>query len=196
MPDDPTVVALVTRARKGDQGAWNELVGRYMPLVWSICRRYQLSRADIDDVSQNVWLRTVEHLKALREPAALPGWLATTTSRECSRVWRARRRQQDAEHPLDSELTPDDQAKMVGHELEVAERNAILRSAFADLPPMCQRVLLLRMEGLSYDEISKRLSMSIGSIGPTRGRCLDKLRSYPPLLALMRGESPGGGIHG
>ena len=86
MRDDPHVVALVTRASEGDQGAWHELVDRYASLVYTICTRYRLSNPDIEDVGQNVWLLLVEQLGKLREPAALPGWLATTTARECLRV--------------------------------------------------------------------------------------------------------------
>ena len=78
MRDDPTVVDLVTRARDGEKSAWDELVERYAPLVFSVCRRYRLAPPDIDDVGQSVWLRLVEHLPGLREPAALPGWIATT----------------------------------------------------------------------------------------------------------------------
>jgi len=79
---------LVLRARSGDQSAWNELVERFSPLLWSVCRRYRLSETDANDVGQSVWLRLVEHLPAIREPSALPGWLATTTARECLRVLR------------------------------------------------------------------------------------------------------------
>ena len=86
MRDDPRVVALVTRASGGDQDAWHELVERYASLVYTICTRYRLSNHDIEDVGQSVWLLLVEQLGKLREPAALPGWLATTTARECLRV--------------------------------------------------------------------------------------------------------------
>src|SRR5260370_7654758 len=86
MRDDPHVVALVTRASGGDQDAWFEIVDRYAPLVYTICTRYRLRNHDIEDVAQNVWLLLVEQLGKLREPAALPGWLATTTARECLRV--------------------------------------------------------------------------------------------------------------
>ena len=75
MRDDPAVIDLVARARDGDQHAWDEIVDRYAPLVWFICKRYQLSRADVDDVGQTVWLLLVEKLGDLRQPAALPGWL-------------------------------------------------------------------------------------------------------------------------
>src|ERR1700744_4225321 len=89
MRDDPAVIALVTQARDGDQRAWNEIVDRYAPLVWAICRRYQLSRTDTDDVAQTVWLLLVEQLGRLRQPAALPGWVAPPTPREGLRVLRA-----------------------------------------------------------------------------------------------------------
>jgi hypothetical protein len=80
------VAILVMRARNGDEHAWEALVERYAPLVWSLCRRYRLDGADASDVGQNVWLRLVNQLGKIRDPAALPGWLATTTRRECQRV--------------------------------------------------------------------------------------------------------------
>ena len=82
---------LVTRAGNGDKRAWDALVERYAPLIWSICRRYRLGGADANDVGQSVWLRLVDHLDKIRGPAALPGWLATTTRRECNRVLRTAR---------------------------------------------------------------------------------------------------------
>src|SRR5689334_11065878 len=85
MRDNP-VVALVIRARNGDERAWAALVERSAPLIWSLCRRYRLDTSDIADVGQNVWLLLVNHLGKIREPAALPGWLATTTRRECARI--------------------------------------------------------------------------------------------------------------
>ena len=88
---DPVVTGLVTRARNGDRQAWDELVDRYAPLVWSICRWHRLEAADAQDAAQTVWLTLVEHLDSLRDPAALPGWLATTTRRECGRILRAAR---------------------------------------------------------------------------------------------------------
>lgn len=84
--DDPPVTDLVARARDGDVQAWDALVERYAPLIWSICRKYRLGRADADD-GQSVWLRLVDHLGKIREPAALAGWLATR--RECGRLVHA-----------------------------------------------------------------------------------------------------------
>jgi hypothetical protein len=80
------ITDLVTRARKGDKPAWDALVERYASLIWSICRRYELRGADAEDVGQSVWLHLVDHLDRVRDPAALPGWLATTARRECARV--------------------------------------------------------------------------------------------------------------
>ena len=116
MRDDPHVTDLVTRARKGDQQAWDALVERYAPLIWSICRHYRLSRADAQDVGQGVWLQFVNHLGAIRDPAALPGWLTTTTKRECSRVVRAARGPQAAGQFLDESI-PDKQITTAEQEL-------------------------------------------------------------------------------
>jgi len=107
MRDDPSVRDLVTRARNGDASAWDAIVERYAALVWSICRRYRLCRPDADDVGQTVWLRLVEQLPALREPAALPGWLATTTHHECLRVVQMARKQNRGERPIDPEIAAD-----------------------------------------------------------------------------------------
>jgi DNA-directed RNA polymerase specialized sigma24 family protein len=116
MRDDPHVTDLVTRARKGDQQAWDALVERYAPLIWSICRHYRLSRADAQDVGQGAWLQFVNHLGAIRDPAALPGWLTTTTKRECSRVVRAARGPQAAGQFLDESI-PDKQITTAEQEL-------------------------------------------------------------------------------
>lgn len=190
MPEGPRVVDLVARAREGDAGAWGQLVNRYAPLVWSICRQFRLQDAECEDVGQTVWLALVETLPQLREPAALPGWLATTTRRECLRVveasrkWHARTTQIETEIP-DEGLLPLDQGVLV-EELEAA-----LRGAFAQLEPQCQQLLALLMQTprLSYAEISARLDMPIGSIGPTRARCLNRLRRCPPLAAWIKAET-------
>src|SRR3954469_14249707 len=92
MRDDPTLMSLVERARAGEQVAWDALVTRYAPLVYGICRRYRLQDADTEDAGAAVWLRLVERLDTIREPAALPGWITTTTRNECLRVLRSQRR--------------------------------------------------------------------------------------------------------
>jgi len=191
MRDDPSVIALVARVCDGDQEAWNELIERYAPLVWSICLRYQLGRQDIDDVGQSVWLLLVEHVRELREPAALPGWLATTTRNECLRVLRAARRLDVEGLPPEDQMPPDSVATMLEQEVIEAELNAALRLAFSELPPGCHDLLsmLLSDPPPGYAEVSAALGMPIGSIGPTRARCLERLRRSPHLAAL--GIQPG-----
>jgi RNA polymerase sigma factor (sigma-70 family) len=189
MRDDPHVVALVTRASGGDQGAWHELVDRYAPLVYTICTRYRLSTHDIEDVGQNVWLLLVEQLGKLREPAALPGWLATTTARECLRVVTAASKAERLGTGLDdSVLFVDD--TVIDEEILVAERNAALRAAFAELPPRCQQLLsmLLSDPPHSYADIHRELGIPVGSIGPQRARCLERMRRSSALAALGEGE--------
>src|SRR6185312_2722057 len=158
MRDDPHVVALVTRASGGDQDAWSDLVDRYAPLVYTICTRYRLSNHDIEDVGQNVWLLLVGQLSKLREPAALPGWLATTTRRECLRVATAASRSERAGTGLDDAAQFVDDT-VIDEEILMAERNAALRTAFAQLPPRCQQLvgMLASDPPHSYTEISAAL---------------------------------------
>ena len=185
MRDDPTVVALVTRAAGGDPGAWEGIVERYVPLVWSICTRFQLSSSDSEDVGQNVWLLLVEQLGKLREPAALPGWLATTTHRECLRVVTSARKTERLGTGLDDALQFVDNT-MIDEEYLMAERNAALRAAFAELPPKCQRLLAMLTSDppSSYAEISAALRIPVGSIGPQRARCLERMRRSSALSGL------------
>ena len=187
MRDDPTVVALVARAAEGDPRAWADVVERYAPLVWSICTRFQLSNQDTEDVGQNVWLLLVEQLGKLREPAALPGWLATTTHRECLRVVTAAQKSERLGTRLDEALQfVDDTA--IDQEILIAERNAALRAAFAELPPRCRQLLRMLMAdpAYSYAEISATLHIPVGSIGPLRARCLGRLRRSSALSAQLQ----------
>jgi len=190
MITDRPITDLVTRARNGDQRAWDDLVERYAPLVWSVCRRYQLRSADAEDVHQTVWLQLVRQLEAIRDPAALPGWLATATRRECIRVLRGARIPHAAEYVPDAENIPDQRAGMVEQELLEAERHAALREALARLPECCQRLIgkLIEDPPLTYAQISASLSIPVGSIGPLRGRCLDKLRADPAIAALINAD--------
>ena len=201
MRDDPSVVALVTRAAGSDEGAWHELVDRYAPLVWSICVRYQLGAADIEDVGQTVWLGLVEQLanEKLREPAALPGWLATTTQRECLRVLRVRGKYEVfGTDPDDGGIPAQADAMVIEEEILLAERNALLRAALAELPDADQQLLalLLRDPPLSYAEIGDILGMKPGSIGPTRQRCLRRLGRSPLLAGLSDLTPPAAGAAG
>jgi RNA polymerase sigma factor (sigma-70 family) len=196
MRDDPSVIALVARASASDRDAWDELVERFAPLVWSICLRYRLDRQDIDDVGQSVWLLLVEKLGSLREPAALPGWLATTTQRECLRVLRAARRHDHTALPPEDQMPPDPAATTIEQEIIAAERGATLRAAFADLSPICRELLSMLVcdPPCAYTEISATLGMAVGSIGPMRARCLDRLRRSPHLTAIADGGAWDTGV--
>jgi len=186
-PAAPTVSDLVARARNGDKEAWDALVERYAPLIWSICRRHRLGRDDADDVGQSVWLRLVDQLDRVRDPAALPGWLATTARRECLRVLGPARGPQMSVYALDIDSIPDERAGRPDKGLLAAERHAALREAFAQLPPNGQQLmsLLIADPPLPYADISARLGIPVGSIGPNRSRYLDKMRRHPAVAALI-----------
>ena len=193
MRDNPVIADLVMRARGGDRQAWDALVERYAPLIWCICRRYQLRDAHAEDVGQAVWLHLVEHLDSLRDSAAVPGWLATTTRRECHRVLRA-----ICSLPADGrelQNMPDDQTATAEHELLTAERDTALQEAFARLPPAGQRLLAMLISDPPppYAEISAKLGIPVGSIGPNRRRYLDRLRRDPAIARLISAQTADGG---
>jgi RNA polymerase sigma factor (sigma-70 family) len=169
---------LVTRAREGDEQAWDDLVDRYLGMVHGICRGHRLGSDDAADVNQVVWLRLVEHLDRIRTPDAVGGWIAATTRNECLRVLRIAGRLVPTgdEAVFDGEPTGRDPGIDTG--LLVYERDRALMAAFARLGDRCQKLLRLLMADPvpSYDEIAAALDMPVGSIGPTRGRCLDRLR--------------------
>ena len=174
---------LVRAAVDGDAEAWGEIVQRFAGLVVAVCRRYRLGDADVGDVSQTVWLRAVEHLGGLREPGALPSWLVSTTRHECLRSLERAKRVVLTDTPPEAHPAQEE----LDAELLAAERRSALRAAFAVLPQPARDllVLLLHDPPLSYGEISGRLGIPVGSIGPTRARCLDKLRAAPAVLALL-----------
>ena len=182
-----TVNELVDRAKGGDSEAWDELVERYAPLLWSVCRKHRLSRADADDVAQSVWLRLVDQLDRLRDSAALPGWLATTARRECLRVLYTAHGPHAAMYARDVETLPDERAGLAEQGLLAAERQAALREAFAQLPPNGQQLisLLIADPPLPYADISAKLGIPVGSIGPNRSRYLSKMRRHPAIAALI-----------
>ena len=192
----PSVDDMVTRARNDDKKAWDEIVERYAPLIWSICRKYRLGDADAEDVGQVVWLHLVDNLADLRDPAALPGWLATTTRRQCIRVRSAAAQLPQVTGPLiDADKRADTDAVPTEHELLLAERHAALHEAFTRLPSCWQRLITMLIEDppVPYAQISAQLGIPVGSIGPTRSRCLDKLRHDPAIAALIDAEDASAG---
>lgn len=169
---EPSITKLLASATAGDQPAWTTLVDLFLPLVYSVIRGHRLDRHTADEVNGEVWLRLVENLGRLREPEALPGWLRTTTHRECLRASRRTR-----EAPLDWQLPraadPAPETELLAH-----ERTRILGEALTRLSTKCQSLLRVFAfsPGTAYAEIASDLGMPIGSIGPTRNRCLDHLR--------------------
>jgi RNA polymerase sigma factor (sigma-70 family) len=193
MRNDPSVVSLVERARAGDEDAWDQIVRRYATLMWAVCRRVGVVGSEADDVAASVWLRLVERLGSLREPAALPGWIVTTTQRECFQVMRARTRVVPVEQDLMPPPTDPATDSPSDEWLLAEERRHALRVAFAGLSDRCRQLLALLFHDppTPYAEISRTMGLKIPSIGPTRMRCLDKLREQPTMLALMD-VSPAG----
>jgi RNA polymerase sigma factor (sigma-70 family) len=186
MHDDLLVTDLVARAGNGEQEAWDALVERYSPLIWSICRRHRLGDADARAAGRSVWRQLARHLDDVQDPGALAGWLAVTAWRECGNVRPATEGLQVAGELAGAGREPSHQARTAEQERLAAERHAALREAFGRLSPCCQRLLTLLIDEPSMPdtEISARMGIPVGSIGPARGRCLDKLRGDPAVAAL------------
>ncbi|MET9229381.1 sigma-70 family RNA polymerase sigma factor [Lentzea sp. NPDC003310] len=193
------IAALVSAAAEGDQSAWNEIVDRYTPLVVSVIYKHRLRPSDAADVNQTLWLRLVEQIGRLREPEALPGWIMTTTRNECLRVLRVQQRTHlydplSSSDALESEQVDAD----VEADLLAVERRQALRDGFAELTDQCKRLLqkLMTDPPPSYQVVSEELAMPVGSIGPTRIRCLEKLRKTPAIAAFLGSPVKRGGVLG
>src|SRR6478752_6137647 len=171
--ESAAVADLVETARHGDESAWNEIVDRFAGLVWATVRGYALDPADALDAGQTTWLRLVEHLDRIREPEHLGAWLTTTARRESLRLIQLRRRECPTEEleEIDA-LEPEPLDGLVQ-----SERKEALGRAVSSLSTRGQALvrLLFSDEEPSYDQISVRLGMPVGAIGPTRRRCLDQL---------------------
>jgi len=178
---DRSPALLLEAAAAGDATSWNQIVEDYGRLVWSVARGFRLSLADAADVSQTTWLRLVENLDRIQNPEQLAGWLATTARRESLRVIRKARREipdsEEAEENVpffgDSEDDGDPQAALVAE-----QDRTDLWEAFALLSERCRS--LLRVVAVtpleSYAAVAEALGMRVGSIGPTRSRCLEHLK--------------------
>jgi RNA polymerase sigma factor (sigma-70 family) len=193
MGEDPS--ALLAAAATGDGAAWNRIVEQYTGLLWSIARGYRMSTADSADAVQTTWLRLVEHLDRIDDPSRLPGWLATTVRRECLRMLRRSKHEQPS---FDEDGLPDqaDGAEPLDAALLLEERDAALWHALQQMPERCRLLLRVLMASPppSYADVAAALDMPIGSIGPTRQRCLDRLRRIAEADgALIEPAPPGGG---
>jgi RNA polymerase sigma factor (sigma-70 family) len=178
---------LVRRIRTGDESVWRDMRDQFEPLLRRIARRCRLSPEDVDDVVQFTWLRCLEHIDQLNDPDRLRGWLAAICRRES--IWRATKGRREV--PLsDLHLTRlvDDGRDDVDPyaEVSVLDERRRLYDAISALPERQKMVLveLLREERQSYLELSRRLGLPVGSIGPTRQRAVIRLRLDPRLADL------------
>jgi RNA polymerase sigma factor (sigma-70 family) len=167
---------LVVRAAAGDSAAWSDLVARFGGMIWSIARSVGLNESDAADVSQTTWLRFSEHLDRLHDSSRAGAWLATTARREAIRVSRLGTRQLlvDPWNWLDQ---PTENEADLDSALLARERDILIQHAVGLLSERCRRLLMAAVAdtSMSYEELSASLGMPIGSIGPTRGRCLKHL---------------------
>jgi RNA polymerase sigma factor (sigma-70 family) len=178
------VATLVRLARGGDPRAWDEIVTRFGGTIRGITRGFRLSAADADDVAQATWLRLLRSIDRIEDPAALKAWLVTTARRESLRSLQGKTRELPTEQPiLDDHADPS----VLDEHLTEAERRHALREAMTELPAKARALLetLLNGPDCSYEELSTKLGIPIGSIGPTRGRSLARLRQNPRLLAVV-----------
>ncbi len=174
-PDELSV--LLANAAAGSQSAWNEIVDRYTNLLWTIGRTHRLDASAIHDVIQTTWLRLIENLDSIRDPERLAGWLATTARRECRHMLEYSGREVVA-WDVEILIEADDTAPPLDAGLLESERDAMLWDCFRRLPERCQGFLriLTSADRSSYTDVSAALGVPIGSIGPTRLRCLTRLR--------------------
>lgn len=179
MDDVPPVAVLVDEAAAGRQEAWNEIVRRFLPLVFAVTGGFRLGQSEQQDVAQSVWLKLYQNLSGIREPDALPGWISVTTRNEALRVVQAHKRWVPVDPQLPVQLNerstsvPD-----VDESVLRAERNQMIRDGLRELPEKERQLLEMMVEdpAPTYREIAKRLNIAIGSIGPLRARYLAKLR--------------------
>jgi RNA polymerase sigma factor (sigma-70 family) len=178
------LAALVAAATRREAWAWDAIVARYSPTVCGVARRHRLGHADQEEVLQMTWIRLLGAIDRIQEPEALGGWLATTARRECLRVLASGRR----EVPVEEAPAVEDVGAAALEEAAAAEeRRRALREAIGSLRVRQRELvdLLLCDPPLSYEEVGRRLRMPVGSIGPTRLRCISRLREDPRLAAAV-----------
>jgi RNA polymerase sigma factor (sigma-70 family) len=171
------VAGLVRGAAEGDLRAWERLIDQYARLIWSITGEFKLIESDAADVAQTTWLRLLEHIDRLEYPDRVGSWLAATARHECLRNVAARKRvvlgHDEVELKSVAAQDPEVDARLLAD-----ERAEVVRDALTRLPRRWQRLLEMLMADppIPYVEISDQLGLPVGSIGPTRGRCLARLR--------------------
>ena len=175
--DAVDVAGLVRQAAEGDRYAWERLVDQFARLIWSITVEFKLAESDAADVAQTTWLRLLEHIDRIEYPDRVGSWLAATARNECLRSLAARKRVvlgHDEEVLFGATVS----APEIDERILADERDQVVRDAMSRLPRRWQRLLELLMADppTPYADISDELGLPMGSIGPTRGRCLAQLR--------------------
>jgi RNA polymerase sigma factor (sigma-70 family) len=178
------LATVVRGAATGDEDAWRVLVDRFTPLLRNVARGFRLGSADVDDVVQTTWSRALSHISALNDPEAVAGWLVVIARRESLRLLQRAVTEVLTDEPLELEQVDEELPET---EVLEAERRDALRAAVERLPGHQRRLMdaLIRMPWRSYDDLSAALAMPVGSIGPTRIRSLERLRSDPCLAVLV-----------
>jgi RNA polymerase sigma factor (sigma-70 family) len=192
--DEPSTTFLVRRCLQGEMEAWSLLVERYARLVRSVPARYGLTADEVDDVAQEVFLALAHSLHEIEDPERLPGWLATTTRRFTWRALQRQRREQPLAPPNDADpptspALPSVSSFTLDDLLNGWFRQEALEQALRQLSTRCRELLhllFLDEQQPDYDEISRRLNIPKGSIGPTRNRCLQHLRSLLEGVGITR----------
>lgn len=189
---DRTASELVSWAAEGDQAAWDALVDRYAGLVWSVARAHRLAHPDVADVVQTTWLRLVENLDRIRQPERVGAWLASTTRHECLRVVRRSTRERPTQFAYDAPWTSSTEPSAEATALERAGSRLILE-ALDELSERCRSLLrmLAATPQPSYADVAGVLDIPVGSIGPTRARCLDRFRRLLAAREAIAGRHEG-----
>ena len=186
------VTVLIHRAAEGDPTAWNAIVDEFAGLLWSVVRGFRLNEAQAADAVQTTWLRLVEHVADLREPEHVAGWLKTTAHRVCLQVIRQGGREQLTDWEEDRGPVsgvryegPDEDGPEAAAMRQ--EQQVLVRRALAELPDRHRQLmeLLVASPPISYQDISARLGMPVGSIGPTRARILTRMRDSLATVGLQ-----------
>ncbi|MEZ0073240.1 RNA polymerase sigma factor [Planotetraspora sp. GP83] len=181
--DSDSTARLFQAAADGDTAAWEALVKRLSPLVWSVIRSYRLIDADAHEVYQTTWFRLADNLTRIKEPDKVGAWLASTARHECLKVIRGSRRviptsDLDVLSPGVDDLSPERAVLDAEETRNEAARLRRVWEAYEQLSENCRRLLRVLMASPppTYAEVAAGLGIAIGSIGPTRGRCLGHLR--------------------
>lgn len=175
---------LVMRIRSGDRVAWDELVDRHSALLWRLARSIVADDQAASDAMQTAWLRLLEQIDRIEDPQAVSSWLCTTVRREAIAIGKASVRQAPADHTswsFDTATVPESDP---GNHVVQADQHATVLGVFRQLSDRCQHLLTLLAHKLSYKEISLAMDLPVGSIGPTKNRCLDQLRRSPVIVQM------------